>query len=163
MASSRRGASGEGAEGSARGGFINGNATKEGRDSGLTAFTLKWNEARTTVLLFFQHLDFELGILEARFTDLEQLIAFLKAGQEVGEGDIAGFHGFDNPLKPFEGSFKGKDLSGFGLHGRGHYFVASEFQSRFGKVPSFIQNGKTRKPSGSFRYGREFPGPRDRI
>ena len=82
-------------------------------------------------LLFFEHLNLQLGILEPAFADLEQSGAFLEFREQVGQRHIARFHRFDDGLEFAEGGFKGK-FGVNGVHGDGPCVAAGVFQTIFG-------------------------------
>ena len=53
-------------------------------------------EGRGAVLLFFELFYLELGLFEAAFAGLQQRVALFEFGKKLGQGDVAGFHGFDD-------------------------------------------------------------------
>jgi len=64
---------------------------------------LEFFEGDLAVLLFFELLNLKLGVLEPCLAHFEQLIAFLKSGEQLGERHIARLHRFDDGLEFSEG------------------------------------------------------------
>lgn len=78
-------------------------------------FSVKFGESHAFFGLF-ELFDFQLGVFQSGFAGFEQFIAFLKFGQQLSQGHVAGLHGLDNTLEFGEGGFKGK-FGIFGFHG----------------------------------------------
>ena len=88
------------------------------RGSGFAFLGGKGGKGGGAVLLF-QELDLHLGVLEAGFADLEQLVPLFEAGNEFGQRHVARLHRIDDGFEPHEGIFKGEFVDGLGVHG-GH-------------------------------------------
>jgi hypothetical protein len=78
---------------------------------------LEFFEIDRAVFLFFELLDFELGVFQSGFADLQQLGAFFEFGQELGKRNLTRFHRFDDGFEFSECPFEGK-FGVFGVHER---------------------------------------------
>lgn len=58
---------------------------------------------RSCRLLFLELLDLKLGVLEPCLAHFEQLIAFFKSGEQLGQRHVAGLHRFNDGLEFSEG------------------------------------------------------------
>ena len=60
------------------------------------------------ILLLLELVDLQFGVLQAGFAVLQQLVALLELREELGQGDIARFHGLDDLLELRQGVLKGQ-------------------------------------------------------
>lgn len=65
-------------------------------------------EGGRAVLLFFKLFDFEFGFFETGFAGFEQGVALFELGEELGQRNVARFHGFDDGFKAGEGVLEGR-------------------------------------------------------
>ena len=64
---------------------------------------LEFFEGDLAVFLFLELLDLKLGVLEPCLAHFEQLIAFFKSGEQLGQRHVAGLHRFNDGLEFSEG------------------------------------------------------------
>ena len=67
------------------------------------------------VLLLAELFDLELGVLQPGLAGLEQLVALLKLGEELGQRSLTSFHRLDDLLELGQGVLEGQ-AAGFGFH-----------------------------------------------
>src|ERR1035437_10301442 len=101
-----------------------------GEDDSAVAPDLKLGEGDARLGLL-RLLDFQLGLLQAGFAELEELVALLKFGQQLSQRNFARFHRFHDGLEFGQGVLEG-EFGVFGIHARKDVGDAGYFKQSLG-------------------------------